>query len=48
MLIKTGHHAPSRARVDGALSNTPEFGQAFGCAVPDAMVRPPEKRCAVW
>ena len=39
-------HAPGRYRVNGVVSNMPEFQQAFGCKAGDAMVR--ENACRVW
>jgi predicted metalloendopeptidase len=39
-------HSPGRYRVDGVLSNMPEFQQAFGCKGGDPMVR--ENACRVW
>jgi putative endopeptidase len=41
-------HPLSRFRVNGPLSNMPEFAQAFQCKVGDAMVRPAEERCQIW
>jgi len=41
-------HPLSRFRVNGPLSNMPEFAEAFQCKVGDAMVRPPEQRCQIW
>jgi endothelin-converting enzyme/putative endopeptidase len=41
-------HAVSKYRVIGPLSNAPEFQQAFACKAGSPMVRPPERRCAVW
>lgn len=41
-------HPLSRFRVNGPLSNMPEFAEAFQCKVGDAMVRPAEQRCQVW
>jgi predicted metalloendopeptidase len=41
-------HPLSRFRVNGPLSNMPEFAQAFQCKAGDAMVRPPEERCQIW
>jgi endothelin-converting enzyme/putative endopeptidase len=39
-------HAPQRYRVNGVLSNMPEFQAAFGCKAPSPMVRPGP--CRVW
>jgi len=39
-------HSPGRYRVNGVLSNMPEFQQAYGCKAGDAMVR--ENACRVW
>jgi endothelin-converting enzyme/putative endopeptidase len=41
-------HSPSRWRVDGPLSNLPEFASTFQCKEGDKMVRPQEKRCSIW
>jgi putative endopeptidase len=39
-------HAPGRYRVNGVVSNMPEFRQAFGCQAGDVMA--PESVCRVW
>lgn len=39
-------HSPGRWRVNGTLSNMPEFQRAYGCKDGSAMVRP--DRCRVW
>jgi putative endopeptidase len=41
-------HAPKEFRVNGTLSNMPEFAQAFGCKDGDPMVRPISQRVEVW
>ena len=41
-------HPISRFRVNGPLSNMPEFAEAYQCKVGDAMVRPKEERCQIW
>lgn len=42
----TDQHAPSAARVNGVLSNLPEFQKAFACQPNQPMVRAPA--CRVW
>jgi endothelin-converting enzyme/putative endopeptidase len=44
--VQTDPHAPAQFRVDGTLSNMPEFSQAFSCKPTDKMVR--TKSCRVW
>ncbi|MDQ3748491.1 MAG: M13 family metallopeptidase [Acidobacteriota bacterium] len=39
-------HSLPRWRVNGPLSNMPQFSKAFGCKQPDAMVR--EDVCLIW
>lgn len=41
-------HAPAKWRVNGPLSNLPEFAQAFGCRAGEAMVRPDSLRAQIW
>lgn len=43
---QTDPHPLARFRVNGPLSNMPEFAAAFGCKKGDQMVR--EQSCAVW
>jgi putative endopeptidase len=45
-LIATNEHAPPSFRVNGPLSNLPEFAQAFTCKADARMVR--KDRCEVW
>jgi putative endopeptidase len=47
-ILKEDSHALPKYRVIGPLSGMPEFQQAFSCKAGTPMVRPPEKRCAVW
>jgi predicted metalloendopeptidase len=46
LMANTNPHAPGKFRVNGVVSNMPEFRQAFGCRVGQPMVREPE--CRVW
>lgn len=46
--ILTDPHPLGRFRVNGPVSNMPQFAEAFNCKLGDKMVRPPEKRCQVW
>lgn len=41
-------HPLSRFRVNGPLSNMPQFAAAFECKASDAMVRDETKRCRIW
>jgi len=45
-LVSTNPHSPPNFRVNGPLSNTPEFAQAFGCKPDAKMVK--KDRCEVW
>ncbi len=42
----TDPHSPDEYRINGVVSNLPEFGQAFGCKPGQAMMR--ENSCRVW
>jgi putative endopeptidase len=44
--VATNPHSLPRWRVNGPLSNMPEFAKAFNCKPGDAMVR--ENACAIW
>ncbi len=48
MLVRIDPHSPPRWRVNGPLSNMPDFANAFSCQAGDAMVRPADKQCSVW
>jgi putative endopeptidase len=47
-MVQTDPHPIAKFRVNGPLSNLPEFGKAFSCKSDDAMVRPKADRCEVW
>jgi putative endopeptidase len=44
----TDPHSPSEWRVNGPLSNLPEFKQAWGCKTGDDMVRGEDVRAEIW
>lgn len=46
--ILTDPHPLGRFRVNGPISNMPQFAEAFHCKLGDKMVRPADKRCQVW
>lgn len=48
MTAQTDPHSPPEWRVNGPLSNMPEFRKAFSCAEGTRMVRPAAQRCDVW
>ena len=48
LLVQTDPHSPGQWRVNGPLSNLPEFKKAFDCPDDAPMVRPPADACAVW
>ncbi|MDE3172344.1 MAG: M13 family metallopeptidase [Gemmatimonadota bacterium] len=48
LLVNADVHAPSKWRVNGPLSNMPEFKAAWGCKDGDPMVRPDSLRPKIW
>ncbi|HEV3470539.1 MAG TPA: M13 family metallopeptidase [Pyrinomonadaceae bacterium] len=48
LITQSDPHPISRFRVNGPLSNMPEFAAAFQCKAGDPMVRPEKERCQVW
>ncbi|TFK29797.1 endothelin-converting enzyme 1 [Coprinopsis marcescibilis] len=46
--IRTDPHSPTRYRVDGTLSNIPEFAKVFNCRQGSKLNPPPEDRCVFW
>jgi len=46
--INTDPHSPGIWRVNGPLSNMPQFAAAFGCKPGDPMVRPDSLRPVIW
>jgi putative endopeptidase len=48
LIAQSNEHPLSRFRVNGPLSNMPEFAAAFECKAGQQMVRSAEERCQVW
>jgi putative endopeptidase len=48
VMMQNDPHPVAKFRVNGPLSNLPEFQKAFICKADAPMVRPPDKRCDVW
>jgi endothelin-converting enzyme/putative endopeptidase len=46
MRVTTDPHSPPQFRIDGPLSNLPEFAAAFQCKPTDHMVR--QNQCTIW
>ena len=46
--VATDPHSSPQWRVNGPLSDLPEFAKAFGCKGGDAMVRPDSIRAEIW
>jgi len=46
--LNTDPHSPAQFRVNGPLSNMPEFQKAFGLPEGSAMVRPADQRANIW
>jgi predicted metalloendopeptidase len=47
-MVQTNPHSPAMWRVNGPLSNLPEFREAFGCKDGDPMVRPATVQARIW
>jgi putative endopeptidase len=47
-LVSSDPHPPAKWRVNGPLSNMPEFKAAWGCKDGDPMVRPATSRPRIW
>jgi putative endopeptidase len=48
LITKTNPHPLPKFRVNGPLSNMPQFAAAFSCKAGDPMVRPEADRCQIW
>ena len=48
LLVLQDPHPLNKFRVNGPLSNLPQFAAAFQCKEGDTMVRPEKDRCVIW
>jgi putative endopeptidase len=48
LLVNSDPHPLAKFRVNGPLSNMPQFAAAFHCKDGDVMVRPEKDRCVIW
>ncbi len=48
LIANTDPHPLNKFRVNGPLSNMPQFAEAFQCKASDAMVRAEKDRCRIW
>ena len=48
MMVNVDPHAPAQFRVNGPLSNVPDFAAAFGVPDGSPMARAPEDRVRIW
>ncbi|KAF7295320.1 Endothelin-converting enzyme 1 [Mycena indigotica] len=46
--VRTDPHSPRNLRVEGTLSNIPEFAEAFQCPNGSKLNPPDEQRCVFW
>ena len=48
LIAKQDPHPLNKFRVNGPLSNLPQFAAAFQCKEGDPMMRPEKDRCTIW
>jgi putative endopeptidase len=48
LMLATDPHSPPRFRVNGPVSNMPEFFEAFGCKTGDAGIRAEKIQVKIW
>jgi putative endopeptidase len=48
LTLNVDPHSPAPFRVNGPLSNLPEFAKAFGISEPSPMIRPENERVQIW
>jgi putative endopeptidase len=46
--VRSNEHAPAKYRVDGPVSDMPEFASAFQCSPPQPMARTASQRVVIW
>jgi putative endopeptidase len=46
--VQTDGHSPAKWRINGPMSNMPEFREAWGCKDGDPMARPEDVRAKIW
>ena len=46
--VQSNEHAPAKYRVNGPVSDLPEFASAFACAPAKPMARTPDQRVVIW
>jgi endothelin-converting enzyme/putative endopeptidase len=44
----TNEHSPARYRINGVVTNMPQFARAFDCKAGAALVKKPAQMCRVW
>ena len=46
--VQSNEHAPAKYRVNGPVSDMPEFASAFTCSPPQPMARTASERVVIW
>jgi putative endopeptidase len=46
--VQSNEHAPAKYRVNGPVSDMPEFASAFACSPPQPMARTASQRVVIW
>jgi endothelin-converting enzyme/putative endopeptidase len=48
LMAATNPHSPGKYRINGVVTNMPEFGEAFHCGPDAPLVRKPDQVCKIW